>query len=186
VESALWTSWGFGGIMSTIDARKQYLLSHPEIALLPPTIYGLNITNNLVTINAISASTLELMATTSEYSSKFQSFAMLDDGTNGDAMANDGIYSAALPFQSSGLDIKFYIRAQNNDAMALLPERAEYEFYTYSLISGLFETPSATHKELITITDLLGRTVRNSKSLINTPLFYIYDDGTVERKIIVK
>ena len=186
VESALWTSWGFGGIMSTIDARKQYLLSHPEIALLPPTIYGLNITNNLVTVNAISASTLELMATTSEYNSKFQSFVMLDDGTNGDVMANDGIYSSALPFQSSGLNIKFYIRAQNNDALALLPERAEYEFYTYSVISGLFVAPSTTQKQLIGITDLLGRTVANSKSLINTPLFYIYDDGTVEKRIVIE
>ena len=186
VESALWTSWGFGGIMSTIDARKQYLLSHPEIALLPPTIYGLNITNNLVTVNAISASTLELMATTSEYNSKFQSFIMLDDGTNGDAMANDGIQSVELPFQSNGLEIKFYIRAQNNDAMALLPERAEYEFYTYSVISSLFDVPSTTHKQLIKITDLLGRTVTNSQSLTNTPLFYIYDDGTVEKKIIIE
>ncbi|MBT4217034.1 MAG: hypothetical protein HOE25_00535 [Flavobacteriales bacterium] len=186
VESALWTNWGFGGIMSTIDARKQYLLSHPEIALPPPTIYGLNITNNLVTVNAISASTLELMATTSEYNSKFQSFVMLDDGTNGDVMANDGIYSSALPFQSSGLNIKFYIRAQNNDAMALLPERAEYEFYTYSVISGLFVAPSTTQKQLIGITDLLGRTVANSKSLINTPLFYIYDDGTVEKRIVIE
>jgi len=186
VESALWTSWGFGGIMSTIDARKQYLLSHPEIALPPPTIYGLNITNNLVTVNAISASTLELMATTSEYNSKFQSFVMLDDGTNGDVMANDGIYSSALPFQSSGLNIKFYIRAQNNDALALLPERAEYEFYTYSVISGLFVAPSTTQKQLIGITDLLGRTVANSKSLINTPLFYIYDDGTVEKRIVIE
>ena len=186
VESALWTNWGFGGIMSTIDARKQYLLSHPEIALFPPTIYGLNITNNLVTVNAISASTLELMATTSEYNSKFQSFVMLDDGTNGDVMANDGIYSSELPFQYSGLNIKFYIRAQNNDALALLPERAEYEFYTYSVISGIFDAPSTTHKQLISITDLLGRTVANSKSLINTPLFYIYDDGTVEKRIVIE
>jgi len=186
VESALWTNWGFGGIMSTIDARKQYLLSHPEIALPPPTIYGLNITNNLVTVNAISASTLELMASTSEYNSKFQSFVMLDDGTNGDVMANDGIYSSELPFQSSGLNIKFYIRAQNNDALALLPERAEFEFYTYSVISGLFVAPSTTQKQLIGITDLLGRTVANSKSLINTPLFYIYDDGTVEKRIVIE
>ena len=111
---------------------------------------------------------------------------MLDDGTNGDAMANDGIYSVALPFQSAGLDVKFYIRAQNNDAMALLPERAEYEFYTYSVVSGLFDTPSTTHKQLIRIADLLGRTVTNSKSLTNTPLFYIYDDGTVEKKIILE
>ncbi len=186
VEDHIGSWWKNGGIMVTIDERKKYLLSHPEIALLPPTIYGLNITNNLVTVTAISASTLELMATTSEYNSKFQSFVMLDDGTNGDAMANDGIYSVELPFQSNGLDIKFYIRAQNNDAMALLPERAEYEFYTYSVVSGLFDVPSTTHKQLIKIADLLGRTVTNSKSLTNTPLFYIYNDGTVEKRIIIE
>ena len=32
------------------------------------------------------------MATESEYNSKFQSFEMLDNGTNGDLTANDGIY----------------------------------------------------------------------------------------------
>ena len=150
--------------MSTIDTRKQYLLSHPEIALLPPTLYGVNVSNYLVTVNAINSSSLELMETTSEFNSKFQSFAMLDNGTNGDVIANDGIYSVVLPFQSGGLDVKFYIRSQNNDAMALLPERAEYEFYTYSVVSGIFDTPSTTHKQLIKITDLLGRKVTNSKS----------------------
>ena len=38
-------------------------------------------------------------------------------------------------------------------------------------------------KRLIKIVDLLGR---ESKGLKNQPLFYIYDDGTVERKIILE
>tara|TARA_B110000259_G_scaffold181986_1_gene224914 strand:+ start:160 stop:411 length:252 start_codon:yes stop_codon:yes gene_type:complete len=82
--------------------------------------------------------------------------------------------------------LSFIIRAQNIDAMALLPERAEYEFYTYSVISGLLVSPSTKQKQLIGITDLVGRTVTNSKLLTNTPLFYIYDDGTVEKKIILE
>ena len=39
------------------------------------------------------------------------------------------------------------------------------------------------NKEIIKIVDLLGR---ESEGLINQPLFYIYDDGTVEKKIIIK
>ena len=39
------------------------------------------------------------------------------------------------------------------------------------------------NKELIKITDLLGRETKASK---NEPLFYIYDDGTVEKKIIIE
>ena len=38
------------------------------------------------------------------------------------------------------------------------------------------------NKKLIRITDMLGR---NAKIISNSPLFYIYDDGSVEKKIIL-
>ena len=37
-------------------------------------------------------------------------------------------------------------------------------------------------KELLTITDLLGR----EKNQANEPLIYLYDDGTTEKKIIIE
>jgi hypothetical protein len=40
-----------------------------------------------------------------------------------------------------------------------------------------------TNKELLKVTDLLGRETKGSK---NEVLFYIYDDGTVEKKIILE
>ena len=39
-----------------------------------------------------------------------------------------------------------------------------------------------TNKELLKITDLLGRETKGT----NQPLFYIYDDGTVEKRIIIE
>ena len=39
-----------------------------------------------------------------------------------------------------------------------------------------------TKKELLKVTDLLGRETKGKK---NKPLFYIYDDGTVEKRIII-
>ena len=36
-------------------------------------------------------------------------------------------------------------------------------------------------KKLLKVTDLLGRETKGSK---NEPLFYIYDDGSVEKKFI--
>ena len=71
------------------------------------------------------------MVTTSPHNSMFVPFPMYDDGENGDAVANDGIFTAALPYYTSGQAVKYYIRAQNNNAMRLSPERAEYEFYIY-------------------------------------------------------
>ena len=40
-----------------------------------------------------------------------------------------------------------------------------------------------TNKELLKVTDLLGR---ETKGKTNQPLFYIYDDGTVEKRIIIE
>ena len=38
-------------------------------------------------------------------------------------------------------------------------------------------------RKLLKVTDILGR---NAKGVKNTPLFYIYEDGTVEKKMIVE
>jgi hypothetical protein len=40
----------------------------------------------------------------------------------------------------------------------------------------------AISKKLLKVTDLLGRETNQT----NQPLFYIYDDGTVEKKIILE
>jgi polyhydroxybutyrate depolymerase len=56
-------------------------------------------------------------------------------------------------------------------------------------INGLIDCNTTSHQEInnfqnrktLAITDILGR---NIKALKNQPLFYIYDDGTVEKRII--
>ena len=45
------------------------------------------------------------------------------------------------------------------------------------------EMYGGSKKELLKLTDLLGRETKASK---NEPLFYIYDDRTVEKKIIIE
>ena len=40
----------------------------------------------------------------------------------------------------------------------------------------------AIHKQLLKITDLLGRETKNT----NQPLLYLYDDGTVEKRIVIE
>ncbi len=184
-ESAIWAAfnWGFGGILSTVNERKQFLLNHPEISLIPPQITNVYVNNGLVTAEVFNANTVEIMATTSEYNSKFNSFPMYDDGTNGDLLANDGVYTADLPFQFSGLDVKFYIRSENDDAIKLSPQRAEYEFYTYSYISNVSSIDEVSSRKLIAIKDALGKSVER---VANVPMFYNYENGSVEKRIIIK
>ena len=42
---------------------------------------------------------------------------------------------------------------------------------------------NTSNKQLIRITDMLGR---NTRATTNTILFYLYDDGSVEKKMILK
>jgi polyhydroxybutyrate depolymerase len=61
-----------------------------------------------------------------------------------------------------------------------------WKFFSRYDINGVISQPTiiyeqAVNKELIKVIDLFGR---ESKGLRNQPLLYIYDDGTVEQKII--
>ena len=56
----------------------------------------------------------------------------------------------------------------------------KFEIITYSSTST---NNIQTTKKLVEIVDLIGRKVNSSKESI---LFYIYDDGSVEKKIILK
>ena len=40
----------------------------------------------------------------------------------------------------------------------------------------------STNKELLKVTDLFGRETKQT----NQPLFYIYDDGSVEKRIVIE
>jgi hypothetical protein len=49
--------------------------------------------------------------------------------------------------------------------------------------TSITELPNNENRKLIKIVDVLGRNTPYKK---NIPLFYLYDDGTVEKRIIVE
>jgi hypothetical protein len=53
-------------------------------------------------------------------------------------------------------------------------------YYWVNLTTGIQE--HTTNKELLKVTDILGRETKGT----NQPLFYIYDDGTVEKRIVIE
>ena len=65
---------------------------------------------------------------------------------------------------------------------------SSYQIDSQHYFSNNCPPPSAiqeqtTNKELLKITNLLGREAKGTK---NEVLFYIYDDGTVEKRIVIK
>jgi hypothetical protein len=123
------------GIISTVNIRKPFLENNSEISKVGPSISTINVSkingSPVVTAYIENTNNVELMLTTSVYNSKFKPTQMVDDGTNGDLVANDQIYSAIIPDFNTTDVYKFYVKASNEDAIKLNPERAEYEFYYY-------------------------------------------------------
>ena len=59
----------------------------------------------------------------------------------------------------------------------------ENDVITFNVVNSVGIEEQTTKKELLRTTDLSGRGVEERK---NTPLFYIYDEGTVEKRIIIE
>ena len=141
VDNYLITADGtnFCGIIPTVTNRRDYLLNHPEISKISPVIEYVfqeniepNVGETVIIQSEISnAENVELMVTTNQYSGQFYSIPMFDDGNHNDGDANDNIYAAVVPFQDGGLQVRYYIRATNSDALILDPKTAERDFYYY-------------------------------------------------------
>ena len=139
--TVFWFFTEIGGITSTVDERQPFLAAHPEVMKVPPVIEFVeqNIDNpsstDVVYISAkvtgVSSVSLRVTNTDKPYASDFTSITMIDDGTGGDVTAGDNIYTAAVPFVTSDDHVKYYVEAENTDAMALSPKRAEYFYYHY-------------------------------------------------------
>ena len=57
------------------------------------------------------------------------------------------------------------------------------DIITFNVVTSVAIEEQTTKKELLHITDLLGR---ETKDINNEVLLYIYDDGTVEKRIILE
>ena len=58
----------------------------------------------------------------------------------------------------------------------------DYDTITFYVSPSTSVEEHNTNKKLLKVTDLLGRETKGT----NQPLFYIYDDGTVEKRIVIE
>jgi hypothetical protein len=130
VHNAFWADWGFAGILSTVEARVDFLSSHAEVDVLTPTISVVQAVNGVLEAEVTDATSVELLWTNNMTAAEFQTVEMVDTGVSGDVQAGDGVYTATVPLGASP-EFLFYIRASNEEAMSLNPARAEYEYYVY-------------------------------------------------------
>jgi hypothetical protein len=130
-----------GGILDVVNNRKPYLLNYPDLTYAEPVISDVSqniqhpTSSEIVYVSAevSNATSVFLRVTNNDepFASDYLSISMADNGLNGDAVSGDGIYTAQVPFTTSNDHIKYYIEAENANAIKLKPERAEYFYYHY-------------------------------------------------------
>ena len=80
--------------------------------------------------------------------------------------------------------LNFYLKSDQNSFSIFNDSLQSSNRITYSQFCNSTATEEKSFdKELIRIIDILARETKEKK---NEPLFYIYDDGTVEKKIIIE
>jgi len=92
--------------------------------------------------------------------------------------------TANLPFDQSF--IFFQNQQQNQITQSTRTDSSSVDVTTYHYsmwTGGTSINESKIDKTLLIILDLLGRETKGKK---NEPLFYIYDDGTVEKRIVIE
>ena len=119
----------------------------------------------------------ECMAIEYIYWAQVSNMGILDDAQTASGIANEWEPYNATLLQS--MDVLMY--ALITDPQYKLPQLAPDGNYCPSATSV---SEININKKLIRVTDVLGRRIQEVNE--NQPLFYIYDDGTVEKKIIIE
>ncbi len=125
----------YPGIIELMEARTAFLKNHPEYKKTPPVITEVNgglsrkDSSGVLVTAQISGSKKAFVYFRKRSSHVFQKMPLYDDGKHVDEVANDGIYSALVPFGKK--KVEYYIYAENKEAVMFSPERAEHEFYIF-------------------------------------------------------
>ena len=92
-----------------------------------------------------------------------------------------------LPNEQSYLNCHMYPNGQEGNGVIQMEITTNNLYkdtitWTGSISNVSFVSEHSTNKELLKVTDLLGRETKQK----NQPLLYIYDDGTVEKRIVIE
>lgn len=131
-ESARANKVNIVGIKELMEARTEYLLSHPVVGYEPPeidTIEYLDAGGEAVFTARLQGATRAWLFYRTGENKNFKALEMLDDGASGDEMAADKVYGAIVQHKEKALPIQYFIVAENERTAALSPERASFEYH---------------------------------------------------------
>ena len=185
------SSTGFGiantpGLTELMDGRVEYLLNSREFLELPPVIS--DFTYSPAVIEPISTVWFQaevdvganvILGYRLDSISKFTKTEMFDDGLHNDGEADDGIYGVSII--SGYSELQYFLYCENEEAGIFSPERAEFEYFSIPVSSGLYINEFMADNET-TVTDPQNEyedwieIFNGSDSLISLSGYYLTDN----------
>lgn len=175
------------GIVQLMDARTDYISGLTEFQYDAPEIGNVSHSPENVSPNSEVWFTAEVnnagnvyLAHRSNSYGIFPKVMMYDDGNHEDGQAGDGVFGVSIMVGST--DIQYYIYAENTDAVAFSPARAEYEFYEISITGDLVINEFMADNET-TVTDQDGdyddwiELYNNGSEDLNLEGYFLSDDA---------
>jgi len=161
---------GISELESFVNARREYLLTHLEVAQQAPKILSVERTisagklaqsefpHGAVKVTAeiggsIAADQLLLHYATG-ITGSFTSLPMFDDGEHEDGSAADGLFAAEIPSFPAGSLVRYYIEVRAADGTASFsPPGAEHDVFTYQVAARIATSTSVVINELMADND---------------------------------
>ncbi len=178
---------GVIGISQLMDTRVSYIENLTDFQYTQPQISDVNHSpeqpqagNEIIFLAEVSDGDNVMLAYRTSTYGIFEKTEMFDDGQHHDASANDGLYGVSL--QAGSTDIEYYIYAENENAAAFSPVRAEYEFYEIKISGALVINEFMADNES-TVTDQDGNYddwiefYNKSDEAINLNGYFLSDDA---------
>lgn len=128
------------GITELMDARITYLKNHPQMRYSAPLISNVSHAPQVVDaladvafVATVNNATTVKLAYRHNKIDRFTKVEMFDDGNHADGAASDGVFGVTI--QAASTDLHYYVYAENANAAAFLPPRAEFEDSVIAVIS---------------------------------------------------
>ncbi len=125
------------GIAELMEARKEYLLSHPLVSKPQPVVEEVECidlgSGSLAVAASISGAEAAWLFYRYGKTGAFRKLPLLDDGAHADEMQADGVFANILENAPAGEELQYYIVGENQYAASLSPERASFEYHTFPI-----------------------------------------------------
>ena len=117
------------GIEELMVKRIEFLKNHPLILRVPPKIDNTptpSVSEDKLTIKVkINGTKRAFCCVRNDANQPYRYLPMFDDGNHNDETAGDGIFAVVMDKKTT---LEYYIMAENEEAVSLLPERAGFSF----------------------------------------------------------